>query len=219
MRPTFRLLRRLSVVLAACACASAAPPPDPNVVTAPVRPLAALAGQQVIVTPVNALREADALGWTQQIPRSREFMRAFDDALETELAARGLKSRWVFPEALVRAGRNNPAYSVDPYALAAAPLRSTALVARSRVGDPLASQLRTMIALQESARAILVPVELRFERLADGRGAAVVRLALLDGRLSEVLWLGEIASEPASTFSRDLLTSLAAHTADLITAP
>jgi len=34
-----------------------------------------------------------------------------------------------------------------------------------------------------------------------------------------VLWLGEIASEPASTFSRDLLTSLAAHTADLITAP
>jgi hypothetical protein len=219
VRPTFRLLCRLSVVLAACACASAAPPPDPNVVTAPVRPLAPLAAQQVIVAPLNALREADALGWTQQIPRSREFMRAFDDALETELAARGLQSRWVFPNALVRAGRNNPAYAVDPYALAAGPLSSEKTVVGARVGEPLASQLRTMIALQESARTILVPVELRFDRRADGRGAAVLRLALLDGRLSEVRWIGEVASEPASTFSRDLLTSLAAHTADLIAAP
>jgi hypothetical protein len=219
VRPTFRLLCRLSVVLAACACASAAPPPDPNVVTAPVRPLAPLAAQQVIVAPLNALREADALGWTQQIPRSREFMRAFDDALEAELAARGLKSSWVFPAALVRAARANPAYSVDPYTLAASPLRSDKLVARSRFGDPLASQLRTMIALQESARAILIPVELRFDRLPDGRGAAVARLALLDGRLSEVIWLGEVVSTPASAFSRDLLTSLAAHTADLIAAP
>jgi hypothetical protein len=178
-----------------------------------------LAAQQIIVTPLNSLREVDALGWTPQIPRSREFMRAFDDALEAELAARGLKSRWVFPEALVRAGRGSPAYAVDPYTIAAAPLRAEKAAAATRLTDPLASQLRTMIALQESARGILIPVELRFDKVPDGRGVAVLRLALVDGRLSEVRWMGEVRSVPATTFSRDILTSLVAHTADLIAAP
>jgi hypothetical protein len=184
-----------------------------------VRPLASLVTQQVIVTPLNSLREVDALGWTQQIPRSREFMRAFDDALEAELGARGLKSRWVFPEALVRAGRGSPSYAVDPYTIAAAPLRGEKVETAERLPDPLASQLRTMIALQESARAILIPVELRFDKAPDGRGVAVMRVAVVDGRTSEVRWMGDVRSTPAATFSRDILTSLVAHTADLIAAP
>lgn len=185
----------------------------------PVRPLASLATQQVIVAPLNSLREADALGWTQQIPRSRELMRAFDDSLEAELGARGMKSRWVFPEALARASRASPAYAVDPYTIAAAPLRGEKVAPATRLGDPLASQLRTMIALQESARAILIPVELRFDKLPDGRGVAALRLAIVDGRTSEVRWIGDVRSAPAATFSRDLLSSLVAHTADLIAAP
>ena len=186
--------------------------------TAPARPLAALVAEQVIVAPVNSLREVDALGWTQQIPRSREYLRAFDDALEAELGARGL-TRWVYPAALVRAGKSSPAYAVDPYAIAAAPLRADHIDASKRLGDPLASQLRTMIALQESARVILIPVEIHFDRQADGQGVAVLRLALVDGRTSEVRWMGDVRSSPASTFSRDVLTSLVAHTADLIAAP
>jgi hypothetical protein len=185
----------------------------------PVRPLSGLVAQQVIVAPVNRLRETDPLGWAQQIPRSREFMRAFDDALETELGARGLKSRWVYPAALVQAGRSNPSYSVDPYTLAAAPLLVPNAVAGTRLADPLATQLRTMIALQESARAVLIPVELRFERTGDGQGVAVVRLALVDGRVGEIRWIGDVRSAPSPTFSRAVLTSLVAHTADLIAAP
>jgi hypothetical protein len=199
---------------------------------APVRPLAGLAAQQVIVAPLNRLREVDPLGWTQQIPRSRDFMRAFDDAFEAELGARGLKTRWVYPGALVQAGRSNPSYSVDPYTLAAAPLRVPNAVAGTRLADPLATQLRTMIALQESARAVLIPVELWFERaptpanVAGGRvepsakGTAVLRLALVDGRIGEIRWIGDVRSDPSTTFARgDILTSLVAHTADLIAAP
>jgi hypothetical protein len=186
---------------------------------APVRPLAVLTTQHVIVAPLNALREADALGWTQQIPRSREYMRAFDEALAAELGARGLGTRWVYPEALVRAGRNNPSYSVDPYTLAAAPLRSADAAVGTRLSDPLATQLRIMIALQESARPVLIPAELRFDKTADGQGVAVLRLALIDGRIGEVRWIGDVRSTPSPTFSRELLASLAAHSADLIAAP
>ena len=181
--------------------------------------MAALVAQQVLVTPLNRLREADALGWTQQIPRSREFMRAFDAALETELGARGLGTRWVYPGALERAARSNPSHAVDPYALELAPLRSDDAAPGRRLADPLASQLRTMIALQESARLVLVPAELRFDRLSDGRGAAVLRLALVDGRTTEIRWIGDVRTDPTTTFSRELLTSLAARTADLIAAP
>jgi hypothetical protein len=77
-----------------------------------------------------------------------------------------------------------------------------------------------MVALQESARAVLMPVELRFEKDSKtGQGTAVLRLAVLDGRLGEVRWIGDVKSEPSATFSTALLTSVAGKVADLITAP
>ena len=73
----------------------------------PARPLAALTSQQVVVAPTQSLRETDALGWTAQIPRSRELLRAVDDSLRAELAARGIDKQWVFADALERAGKLN----------------------------------------------------------------------------------------------------------------
>jgi hypothetical protein len=200
------------------ACGGSQAPETPGPI-APSRPLAALAAQQVIVTPAHSLREVDALGWTAQIPRSREYLRSFDAALAAELAARGVQSQWVWPADLARAARANPSYAVDPYALAAAPLRDPGVVSGTRIGDPLATQLRTMVALQERARAVLLPVELRFDKDATGQGVAVLRLALIDGRLGEVRWIGDVRGDPSPTFSHALLTSLAAHMSDLITAP
>ena len=92
----------------------------------------------------------------------------------------------------------------------------------TRLGDPLVTQLRTMIALQEGARAVLVPVELRFEKvdkIAPDQGVAVLKVALLDGRLGDVRWIGSVRSDPAPALSRAVLTSLAAHFADLVTTP
>jgi hypothetical protein len=186
----------------------------------PSRPLAALAAQQVIVAPTHSLREVDALGWTAQIPRSRDYLRALDTMIESELTARGLGRQWVYPAALVLAQRNNPSYAVDPYTLAANPLRNPNVVVGDRLTDPLATQLRTMIALQESARAVLLPVELRFEKDATtGLGRAVLRVALLDGRIGEVRWIGDVKSQPSATLSNAVLTSVASKVADLITAP
>jgi hypothetical protein len=215
VRPSFRVICSVPILLTACA---GQPKVETPAVPAPtVRPLAALEAQQVVVTPTRSLRDADALGWTSQIPRSREYLRELDDEISTELLARGLKS-WVFAPALVRAARSNPAYAVDPYALGSQELRNPSVISGARLHEPLASQLRTLIALQESARAVLLPVELRFEKLPSGQGVAVLRIALIDGRLSEIRWIGDVRGDPSNTFSRGLLTSLAAHFADLITA-
>jgi hypothetical protein len=204
-------------VLAACRGHAGAEAPAPAETTA--RPLALLAAQRVIVAPTSFLRSSDALGWTAAIPRPRDYLRTVDDELAAVLGERGFRSQWIYPADLVRAMRGSPSYAVDPYALGTSPLRNTNLVGGSKLGDPLATQLRTMIALQDNARAVLVPVELRFDRDRNGAGVAVLRLALIDGRLAEVRWAGEVKSDPAPTFSRELLTTLAAHLADLIAAP
>lgn len=191
-----------------------APVPEP-----PARPLASLVAQQVIVAPAHSLRETDALGWAAQIPRSREYLRALDDTLAAELRARGLGTSWVFPPALVRAAKANPSYAVDPYVLAADPLREPGFDASERLTGPIVSQLRTMVALQENARFVLLPVELRFERAKDdpAKGVAVLKTALVDGRLGEVRWMSDVRSEPSPTLSPVVLSSLANKLADLIT--
>lgn len=194
---------------------SAAQTPTPAPVS---RPFAALAEQRVIVAPAYRISETDPTGWLAQIPRTREYLRTLDDAIAAELAARGLKTQWVFPADLARAARRNPTYAVDPYALAAEPLRASSVAPQAKLTEPLASQIRTMIALHD-ARVVLMPVELRFEKDRTGQGIAVLRLALLDGRLSEVRWVGEVRSTPSATLSPAVISSLAAHLGDLIAAP
>jgi len=206
-------------LLLGCAGKPAAQTPTPTPTATPVvRPFAALAEQRVIVAPAYRINEADPTGWLAQIPRTREYLRSLDDSIGAELAARGLKAQWVFPADLARAAKRNPTYAVDPYALAADPLRSKNVAPQSRLTEPLASQIRTMIALHD-ARVVLLPVELRFEKDQAGQGIAVLRLALLDGRLSEVRWVGEVRSAPSATLSPAILSSLAAHLGDLIAAP
>jgi hypothetical protein len=184
---------------------------------APVsRPLASLAGQRVVLAPVYRIREGDPLGWAAQIPRSRELLRALDTALAGELAQRGLEKQWVYPADLARSSRANPTYAVDPYALAVEPLRNPNVAPGGKIGDPLATQLRTIIALQDS-RAVLLPVELRFEKDKSGQGIAILRAVLVDARIGDIRWTGEAASDPAPTFSRAMLASVASHFADLIT--
>jgi hypothetical protein len=65
----------------------------------------------------------------------------------------------------------------------------------------------------------MLPVELRFEKDKSGQGIAILRLAVLDGRLGEVRYVSEVRSDPSPTFSRALLASVASKIADLVTAP
>jgi hypothetical protein len=213
-----RQLSILAMLLAACS----RPPKSEDVPAPPepmMRPLSQLAAQRVIVTPAYTLVSPDPLGWSALLPKSRDYLRQFDDTLQSVLGERGLRKQWIYPADLVRAMKGSPTYAVDPYTLGSGILRSSAVVSGTRFGDPLATQLRTMIALQEDARAVIIPVELRFEKEKTGQGIAVLRVALLDGRLGDVRWIGSVRSEPFDKPSPAMLTSLASHLADLITSP
>jgi hypothetical protein len=86
------------------------------------------------------------------------------------------------------------------------------------IGNEIASELRSLIALQEDARYVLFPVEIRFDPAERGTGRAVLRVAILDARMSRITWMGDVLGDPASTFSPALAASVAGHLADLVAA-
>jgi hypothetical protein len=219
-RPYTTLVRRFVYVAVLAVVAACPRGTDPNSQVAPLpnRPLAGLAGQQVIVIPTHYLRPGDSLGWAAAVERPRQLLSDVDDELAFALGERGFRTQWVFPEQLVRSAQRNAPHSPDPRALAAEGLRP---MARRRsdgqLGEPLGSQLRALVALH-GARYALFPVELRFEKIGDG-GRAVLHVLLLDARLSRVTWGGDVKGDTASKFDRGLIASAANNLADLIAAP
>jgi hypothetical protein len=98
-------------------------------------------------------------------------------------------------------------------------VRSPRFVTGERYGEPLSSQIRTMIALHDDARYVLLPIELRFER--DGGGTAgrgILRTALVDARTTEARWVGDVKGDTSSVPAA-ALARVAARLADLFVAP
>ena len=85
----------------------------------------------------------------------------------------------------------NPTYAVDPYALAVEPLRDAGTRAGAKLGDPLATQLRTIIALQDCARrAAARRAAVRAGQVRPGN-CRPPRSRCVDARLGDVRWIGE----------------------------
>jgi hypothetical protein len=215
----------LSIALfAAAASASCGPsdPPEtrPQPTVGPARPLAGLAAQRVVVAPALALREGDPAGWAARIPRLREFLRVLDDEIAAALADRGLGQAWVFPDQLWRGHSRNPSLGVDPYRLATNPLRGARLAVGERVPEPLASQLRTLVAVHDG-RLVLLPVEVFFDiDRTGGTGRTALRLALIDARGADIRWSGEVRADQRGTEpDRAQLADVAMRLANLVTAP
>lgn len=205
-------------LLAACGGARSAEQATAAAPAAPSRPLAWLAAERVVVAPLFTIREGDALGWAAQIPRQADFRRTVEAEIAFALRDRGAGGNWVMPEQLVRYYQRNPNTSPDPASLAAGPLRAASLQMGARLTEPLASQLRTLVALHD-ARLVLLPVELSFEPAGGSTGRAALRVVLADARTSDVRWVGQVKSDSATTFSRALPASLASRLADLVAAP
>jgi len=182
----------------------------------PDHSLAGLAAQHVVLLPTYAARVAPNLAWSSAVGRLVDVQRTLDADLLSALDERSLRKLWVFPEDLAQSYRRNASYSTDPYALAEEPLRSPMLAVNQRLPEPLASQLRTLIALHEDARLVLAPVELRFERAGTG-GRGVLRLVLIDPRMSVTLWTGEIASDPVPAYGPVISASIASKLANAVT--
>lgn len=203
-----------AVLGGACASKPAAEAGSPPVV---LRPLERMAAQQILVFPVQYLSSTDSLGWQQQIPNRAAFLANLDDQIEAAMRARGLGHAWTFGREVERASRMNSILMQDARQLSAEWLRGR-VIPEETVRDPLASQVRNLVGLKGS-RYCLLPVELRLENRGGGMGVAILRVVMIDARLAQIRWVGEVASNPMSTFSPALTASVATHFADLVIAP
>lgn len=208
----------LAALTIGCAAPKPAPEPGAPAQAAVVRPLAPLATQPVALLPAQYLRSGDSASAGAGLGPSRQVLASLDSAIVAELGARGTASQWIMPEALTRSAKRNPAFASDPHALSAESLRHGVRRTNPRLGEPLASQMRSLVALTE-ARFGLIPAEIRFEPLPTGGTRAILRLVLVDARLAEIQWAGDVSTEVASPTSSAIVGGLARRVADLLVAP
>lgn len=204
----------LATIAAACGASggrssSVAPAPS-------TPPLASLVATGAIVAPTFSVSIPTDL--SGRIGDAREVLRELDSAIAGALAARGLQHGWLLPSDLATSYKRNPTYAPDPYALAEQPLRSAAFTVGSRLPEPLASQLRTMIALHEDARMVLLPVQLSFERAENAPNAlrASLKVAVVDPRFSEARWVGVVRTAAANADPHVVTKAVASDLVDLI---
>ena len=176
-----------------------------------------MAGQEILVFPVQYLSSTDTLGWQQQIPNRAAFLAALDDQIEAAMSARGLGKAWTFGREVERASKLNSIMMTDARSLSAEWLRGRVLP-ETTVRDPLQAQVRGLVGLKGSRYALL-PVELRIENRGSGTGVAILRIVMIDSRMAQIRWVGEVVSDPARTLSPALTASVATHFADLVLAP
>lgn len=215
----------LGVTAVQSACASAHPaastaaaPASASPVTPPMS-LAGIAALPVLVLPAYRMAVSPQLGWTAAIGSPLEAMKSLDDEIRSALQQRGVRA-WTFSDGLEQDYRRNPTYAADPYTLAEEPLRIPTLRDGDRLPEPLASQLRTMVALRDNARFVLAPVDLRITPgPVAGAGQGTMRLVLIDARTSEIRWIGAVRSDPMPAYGPAFMASLGAHVADLVAAP
>jgi hypothetical protein len=203
------LLYAALVVGAACGGGTTATPsPKPE-----THPLAGIVGQNIIIAPVQALRMPADVGWPA-LPASRPTLAHLDSVFADTLKDRVGNRGWVYADGLVTAAANNPTYATDPRSLAVNSLRASTLKINDRLVEPLASQLRTMIAFQD-ARLVLIPTDLTIERTSAGLGQPVVHLVLVDPRSSVVRWIGRVTGNDSPAFTSDIPALIATRLADL----
>ena len=201
----------------ACASGGGAPAKETAAPSAQRTPLASMAGRQVLLLPVQrnvivvdqGMDQASAIdGWN--------FIVALDDSLASALTARGVGSTWTFAPAITAAAKRNGGLVGDPHVLAAGGLQKLVRAGDDPLSEPLASQIRNLVALREGRYAIL-PAAVRFENVAGGaRGTLVVYL--VDSRTARIVWSGEIPSAPSPRFSPAMAGSIAERFADLVVA-
>ena len=175
-------------------------------------PLAQYTSVKVAVAPVQFYRGDTAF---VKVP-AMAMRAAFDSLVSEQLEEHGLKGTWATPADVERMAKRNSMYSSDPRNLGAFPVRNG--VGRDAViPDPLASNLRRLVALND-ARYAFLPVELRAESGVGG-GQLIVRLLLVDARLMKALFMVDLAGERAAAYSPALMQQLATRVVELAVAP
>ncbi|MEP7381957.1 MAG: hypothetical protein ABI910_09740 [Gemmatimonadota bacterium] len=211
----------LLLSLAACGGGQAAPPATAaapaGMPAASSGQLARFAGLKVMVLPTQGVVATDSLGWRRSAGGDKSVLAALDSALADSLSGRGLGALWIFPPALRRSVGRNPTYLSDLSAMRALDAVRVALRKRDDpLTEPFASQLRALAGVSD-ARYAFIPLEIRFEPILPGTsGRAALRSALVDARLAQLVWVGDVMGDPSPAFGPGVIASLAQRVADLV---
>jgi hypothetical protein len=176
-------------------------------------PLMQLSGQPIIVFPVQYVSFHDNLGFVKGVPNQAAFLSRLDDEIAYALTERGLAPKWTFAAEISRIAQRNSTVVSDPHALNAQSLLGKVDVGE-RLDEPLGSQIRSVLALKDG-RFIILPVSLDIQNQGT-MAVGVLRVVMVDARLANVNWVGEVRSDPLSAFSPALAASVASRFADLI---
>lgn len=202
----------LASVLLACGGGGPAPAnaPVPAVPTAVPGVLARFAGQSLMVLPVTLHPVADSMGWRTAAGGEAALRTRTDSILEQGFRERGLTT-WIYAAQVARTARRNPTYLVDPSTLRPALAVRAAMRAPDRnLSEPLASQLRAL-AGTSGVRYTLLPTDL--ELRTDGTR---LTLAVVDVRLAQVAWVGNVVAAPRAAWDVAVLSDLINRAADLV---
>lgn len=203
--------------LAGLDCASAGSASKEQDETPQGSPLAAMAGRPVLVLPVQRnLVFSDSLSWREQSLAATELVAALDDSIAVALGDRGLRNSWTFAPAITASARRNAGLTADPHALAVGGLRSLVKPGDAPLSEPLASQIRSLVALRD-ARYVILPATLRFENRGAGARASIL-VYLIDSRTARIGWSGGVAGEVSRMLSPAMAGSIASRLADLVVA-
>jgi hypothetical protein len=227
------------VLLAAAGCASLTHHalPDPvDLRPMPIRAGTGLGGTRVIVLPLSMIRHGDLFGWSNQITDPRAYLIDLNAQMQSALTQRVPRPVWVFPSTLVQVASHNPGYLSDPYGMDPSQFAPDRFRKGDKLEDPLAEDLRGYTSFVD-ARVVLIPVELRFlprrvpkgHELPDAERTimradsahhmerAVLRLAVVDTRTTEVMWVGDVVGDPMPAFSPAVGTNLVDHLVQALT--
>lgn len=208
-RALLPLLPLLAASVPACSASR------PTAAASPVRPLAGIAARPLLVLPVRYVTFPDTGRLGPWLGSVTAYRTALDDEIAFALGERGLRGRWTFAPDVERAARRGAGTMPDPRELDARQLRRGARTDAWQLGEPLATQLRSLVALTE-ARLVLYPVELVLA--ADTGGTtATLHAVLVDARRSQVAWSGDVvARAPAGAPREAVAAAVASRLADLV---
>mgnify|MGYP000499719834 CR=1 FL=1 len=174
--------------------------------------------RMVVVFPLQKFAVGDS-GWlTAASASGRPRAAQMDSALTAALRDRGLEATWSLTPNTSRVAQREVINRTDPRALSTAGLTPSRRRNDLDLREPLASQLRAIIAMVPESRLVLLPLETRVATTAGGLKQATLRIAFLDGRMATVLSFPDVVGAPAAD-ERAALAAVATKFADLVVVP
>lgn len=165
-------------------------------------PPLSLAGQRVLVLPLQRALDAEAATARERIDAELRFALAERDGAVT----------WIGADELRRALRGSPGFAPDPGALPDDPLLHHS---EARAIEPLAGHLRRYAALTDT-RLVVLPRSAAFRPLeGDSAAQRALRLeaAVIDARSGAVLWRGDASGAAAGAPDARAVATAAAELA------